>query len=146
MITTTSVVHSKLDYCNSLFLNLESTQLNRLQLIQKSMALAVPRTPRHHHITPRLKSLHVLQISERIQFKVLSLTHNSLLPACELFTIQDTSSTRSSFCLALSRLPVTRGLLISCSPTKPHQLSITEMVPPTISSHSFTGFQCCPNL
>src|SRR6218665_820294 len=30
----TSIVHSELDYCNSLFLNLDSTQTQRLQLIQ----------------------------------------------------------------------------------------------------------------
>src|SRR6218665_1259490 len=29
----TSIVHSKLDYCNSLFLSLDSTQIHRLQLI-----------------------------------------------------------------------------------------------------------------
>src|SRR6218665_3890781 len=53
----TSIVHSKLDYCNSLFLSLDSTQIHRLQLIQNSLAWAVTRTPRHHHITPVLKSL-----------------------------------------------------------------------------------------
>src|SRR6218665_2494098 len=52
----TSIVHSKLDYCNSLFLSLDSTQIHRLQLIQNSLARAVTRTPRHHHITPVLKS------------------------------------------------------------------------------------------
>src|SRR6218665_2581032 len=51
----TSIVHSKLDYCNSLFLNLDSTQIQRLQLIQNSLARVVTRTPRHHHITPVLK-------------------------------------------------------------------------------------------
>src|SRR6218665_2403711 len=66
----TSIVHSKLDYCNSLFLNLDSTQIQRLQLIQNSLARAVTRTPRHHHITPVLKSLHWLKIPERIHFKV----------------------------------------------------------------------------
>src|SRR6218665_2382348 len=35
----------KLDYCNSLFLNLDSTQIQRLQLIQNSVARAVTRTP-----------------------------------------------------------------------------------------------------
>src|SRR6218665_2833186 len=54
----TSIVHSKLDYCNSLFLSLDSTQIHRLQLIQNSLARAVTRTPRHHHITSVLKSLH----------------------------------------------------------------------------------------
>src|SRR6218665_802981 len=44
----TSIVHSKLDYCNSLFLSLDSTQIHHLQLIQNSLARAVKRTPRHH--------------------------------------------------------------------------------------------------
>src|SRR6218665_3058756 len=42
----TSIVHSKLDYCNSLFLSLDSTQIQRLQLIQNSLARAVPTTAR----------------------------------------------------------------------------------------------------
>jgi len=74
----TSIVHSKLDYCNSLFLNLDSTLIQRLQLIQNSLARAVTRMPRHHHITPVLKSLHWLKIPDRIHFKVVSLTYNSL--------------------------------------------------------------------
>src|SRR6218665_4040096 len=45
----TSIVLSKLDYCNSLFLNLDSTQMQRLQLIQNSLARPVTGTPRHHH-------------------------------------------------------------------------------------------------
>jgi|SRR6218665_1742449 len=68
----TSIVHSKLDYCNSLCLNLNSTQIQHLQLIQNSLARGVTRTSRHHHIT------HWLKIPERILFKVLSLTYNSL--------------------------------------------------------------------
>src|SRR6218665_218923 len=80
----TSIVHSKLDDCNSLFLNLDSTQIQRLQLIQNSLARAVTRTPRHHHITPVLKSLHWLKIPERIHFKVLSLTYNSSSPPSPL--------------------------------------------------------------
>ena len=37
----TSIVHSKLDYCNSLHYNLPNTQLNCLQHIQNSLARAV---------------------------------------------------------------------------------------------------------
>src|SRR6218665_476880 len=44
----TSIVHSKLDYCKSLFLNLDSAQIHRLQLIQNSLARTVTRTPSHH--------------------------------------------------------------------------------------------------
>src|SRR6218665_3748170 len=118
----TSIVHSKLDYYNSLFLNLDSTQIHRLQLIQDSLARAVTRTPRHHHITPVLKYLslnHWLKILEHIHFKVLSLTYNSLQSSQptylrELFTIQPTRSTRSSSCLTLYRPPpVTSHLMFS---------------------------------
>jgi len=44
--TGTSLVHSKLDYCNSLYLNLPKTQLNRLQHIQNSLTRAVVAAPR----------------------------------------------------------------------------------------------------
>jgi len=43
----TSIVHSKLNYCNSLFFNLDSTKIQRLQLIQNCLSRAVSRTPRH---------------------------------------------------------------------------------------------------
>ena len=78
----TSVIHSKLDYCNSLFLNLEFFQIKRLQLIQNPLARALFRTPRHHYIPPVLKSLHWLAIQERIHFNVLSPTCNSYSPQC----------------------------------------------------------------
>ena len=48
----TSLIHSKLDYCNSLFLNLNCQQTNRLQLILNSTARAVTKTPKYNHITP----------------------------------------------------------------------------------------------
>src|SRR5688572_27556522 len=52
-----SIVHSRLDYCSSSrFLNLESIQLKRLQLIQDSLARAVTRTPKHKQITPWAKN------------------------------------------------------------------------------------------
>src|SRR6218665_3728158 len=91
----TSIVHAKLDYCNSLFLNIDVTQINRLQAIQKALARAVTKTPKHHHITPVLKNLHWLKIPERIEYKVISLTYNTLqssqpsyLGLRQLFTIQ----------------------------------------------------------
>ena len=37
----TSLIHSKVDYCNSLFLNLPRSQLDRLQFILNSAARAV---------------------------------------------------------------------------------------------------------
>ena len=58
----TSIVHSKLDYCNSLYLNLPAYQLARLQCVQNSLARVVCKVPKHHHITPHLRSLHWLKI------------------------------------------------------------------------------------
>ena len=50
-LIATSIVHSKLDYCNSLYYNLPSTQLHRLQQIQNSLARAVVKAPKLTHTT-----------------------------------------------------------------------------------------------
>src|SRR6218665_809722 len=89
----TSIVHAKLDYCNSLFLNIDLTQINRLQPIQNALACAVTKTAKHYHISPVLKKLHWLKIPERIEYKVISLTYNTLQSSQasylrQLFTIQ----------------------------------------------------------
>ena len=57
----TSVVHNKCDYCNSLYYSLPRSQLNRLQLIQNSLARTVVEYPRFSHITPVLESLNWLK-------------------------------------------------------------------------------------
>jgi len=57
-IIATSLTHSKLDYCNSLFLNLHRSHFDRLQLVLNSAARAVSRTPRFTHISLVLESLH----------------------------------------------------------------------------------------
>src|SRR6218665_413376 len=60
----TTIVHSKLDYRNSLFYSIDACQLKRLQTIQNAHARAVTKTPKHHHITPALAkspSTHPLQ-------------------------------------------------------------------------------------
>ena len=53
----TSIVHSKLDHCNSLYYNLPYSQLNRLQQIQNCLARAVFKAPKFtSHTTHILKS------------------------------------------------------------------------------------------
>jgi hypothetical protein len=75
----TSLVTTKLDYCNSLFFHLPSTSISRLQRIQNSLArVVVPSTKRSHHISPVLKKLHWLPISQRITYKVASLTFKTI--------------------------------------------------------------------
>jgi len=48
--------------------------MKRLQTIQDALASAVTKTPKHHHITSILKSLHWLKISQRIRCKIVSST------------------------------------------------------------------------
>jgi len=74
----TSIVHSKLDYSNSLYYKLPKSQLSRLQQIQNSLARTVMKAPKSCHITPILRSLHWLRITERIEYKLLSLTYKVL--------------------------------------------------------------------
>ena len=89
-----SVVHSKLDYCNSLYYNLPKFQINRLQQIQNCLA----RRPTvvkllNFLITPILRSLHWLKINERVEYKLLSLTYKVLTtsqPDYLLISVQST--------------------------------------------------------
>jgi len=74
----TSIVHSKLDYCNSLYYGLPKFQINRLQHIQNTLARTIVQAPKFKHITPILKSLHWLKVSERIEYEIISLTKFSI--------------------------------------------------------------------
>ena len=115
----TSIIHSKLDYCNSLYLNLPACHLNRLQLIQNAAARAIFNCPKHQSVSPLLKSLHWLKIQERIHYKVLSITYTALQfqqPTYihSLLSIQPSRNTRSSDFVTLNR------------PSNPSRLKLTD--------------------
>ena len=84
----TSIVHSKLDYCNSLYYNLPKSQITHLQQIQNSLARAVVKAPKSCRITPILRSLQWLKIpvTKCIKYKLLSLTKSSQPPNLHIFT------------------------------------------------------------
>jgi len=69
------LLHCKLDYCNSHYYNLPKSQITRLQLIQNSLSGAVVKAPKYCRITPILRSIHWLKITERIEYKLLSITY-----------------------------------------------------------------------
>ena len=75
----TSIVHSKLDYCNSLCCKLPKCQLSSLQQIQNSLASTVVKAPKSCHITPILRSLHWLRITELIEYKFLSFVRSFVI-------------------------------------------------------------------
>ena len=73
-----SLCISHLDYCNSVLYGLPDTTLNRFQRIQNMCARLTLRRGRRESITECLKELHWLPIKQRIQYKILTLTHKCL--------------------------------------------------------------------
>ena len=73
-----ALITSRLDYCNSLLLNLPTSQIARQQRIQNKAGRLVTRTSMREHITPVLKELHWLPIDRRIVYKVLVITYKAL--------------------------------------------------------------------
>ncbi len=70
-----SVIHafisSRLDYCNTLYVGLDQSSLQRLQLVQNAAARLLTGTKKYEHITPVLASLHWLPVRFKIEFKIL---------------------------------------------------------------------------
>jgi hypothetical protein len=155
-----SLIHSKLDYCNSLLLNLPASSLKRLQFVLNSAARAVTNTSKFSHITPILKSLHWLKIEQRIHFKILSLTYKALdtnRPTYlrSLLTVQDIRNTRSASIVSLvhptnpSRLKITNRSFFHMAPVLwnrlPTNLRARSQCPAENSSASPSPFALSPS-
>ncbi len=64
-------VSSRLDYCNSLYMGINQSSINRLQMVKNAAAKLLTGTRRFDHISPVLCSLHWLPVCYRIEFKIL---------------------------------------------------------------------------
>jgi len=73
-----ALVLSRLDYCNSLLIDLPLTHVQRLQSVQNAAARLIFNLRRCDHITDALIGLHWLGMPERITFKVATLTYRAL--------------------------------------------------------------------
>jgi len=71
----TSLVLSRLDYCNSVVFGLPASTLSPLQRVQNAAAQLVLRLDRKAHIKPALHHLHWLPVKARIEFKITTLMH-----------------------------------------------------------------------
>jgi hypothetical protein len=74
----TSLVSTRMDYCNSVFFGLPAVQLRRLQSVQNSAARLIFNLRRSAHISDALICLHWLRVAERIRFKMAVMTYRSL--------------------------------------------------------------------
>jgi len=116
-----SIVHSKLDYCNSVYHNLPNCQRNRLQQIQNSLARAVVKAPKSSHVNPILWSLHWLQMMNAYWILTSLVLPTKFLQPVNLaistdFSLQLPRSTHSSSVVTVSRPP---SLLIQICITSP---------------------------
>ena len=66
-----SLVSTRIDYCNSLFVNLPACSLQKLQRVLNTAARIVSLRPKRDDIIPVLISLHWLPIEHRIHYKVI---------------------------------------------------------------------------
>ena len=78
VLLANTLVSSRLDYCNSLFLSLTDIELRGLQLVQNSLCRVVTHSSKFSHITPQLKKLHWLPVKYRVQVKIGLITYKIL--------------------------------------------------------------------
>lgn len=103
-------ITTRLDYCNSLYLGISQSSINRLQIVQNAAARVLTGVRKRKHITPVLQSLHWLPVCNRINFKVLLLVFkslNGLAPAylSDLLTLHQPTRTLRSANLDLLVVP-----------------------------------------
>ena len=89
-----------------------------LHISQNSLARTVMKAPKSCHITHILRSLHWLRITERIEYKLLSLTYKVLTTTQppylhKLISTQRPRSTRSSSVVTLARPASSSSLKIT---------------------------------
>ena len=80
-LITQALVTSQLDYCNTLLASSSKYQIDKLQHIQNMGCQIVCNINKYDHVSPAMRDLHWLKISERIIYKLCLLVykcHNNL--------------------------------------------------------------------
>jgi len=121
--------------------------MTSITLFQNSLARTVMIAPKSCHITPILHSLHWLRITERIEYKLLSLTYKVLTTTQppylhKLISTQRPRSTCSSSVVTFARPPSSSSLKITdrsfryASPCLWNQLPLSHRKPHSGTSSS----------
>jgi Reverse transcriptase (RNA-dependent DNA polymerase)/Endonuclease-reverse transcriptase len=73
-----SIVGSRMDYCNALFVGMSESNFSKLQRVQNALARVVLELSKFDHITPALIELHWLPVKHRVTFKLATSTFKIL--------------------------------------------------------------------
>ena len=81
----TSLVLSRLDYCNSLLSGIPQQLIDKLQKVQNCSARLIFKTSKCTHVSPLLAKLHWLPIAQRIDYKISSLRYDVVSDTAPLY-------------------------------------------------------------
>ena len=74
----TSLIMSRLDYCNSILTGITHDLMKKLKVAQNNAARVVLRRKKRDHASPLLTKLHWLPVEKRIIYKIATLSHRCL--------------------------------------------------------------------
>jgi hypothetical protein len=80
-----SLVTSRLDFQNALYVFLPEKSIKRLQRVQNYAARLIMKTRRQDHITPVLRELHWLPVRQRVSYKTLLLVYQCISETAPLY-------------------------------------------------------------
>ena len=113
-LVTCSLVQSRLDHANALYVGMSSANFDALQRAQNTIARVVTLSLKRDHITPPLKRLHWLPVRQRVTHKIATLVYNirrSREPNFLYSLLEDYTPTRHLRSTNTQRLCVTRTKL-----------------------------------
>ena len=71
-----SLVQSRLDYANALYVGMSSANFDALQRAQNTIARVLTLSLKRDHIMPTLKRLHWLPVPQRVTYKIATVLYN----------------------------------------------------------------------
>ena len=77
-----AVISSRIDYCNSIFMNLSKENIYKLQKVQNAAARLILGRRKRDSATEALKQLHWLNVEARVTFKVLLIVYKVIYGLC----------------------------------------------------------------